>query len=272
MRVLTPSVTKARSAILLTSTFFLCSLGQVAQAQDWNSAPREEPRQNSDHVMIGVGMGYAPAYQGADDYRALPIPAIDVAVGPFFANLRNGIGINVIDSDAVKIGGSIAVMPGYRRKDAPEGIGKLSFGAGGRMFASFKAGGVIATLGATQGFAGGTKGVIADASLSYPVTVSSRLLLIPTIGASWADAKHNNRYFGVDGEQSIASGLPIFRPGKGFKDASAMLTASYRLTDRINLSASGGVTTLLGDIKRSPIVYHKTQPAGFLSLSYRLGS
>ncbi|MCI4589464.1 MipA/OmpV family protein [Sphingobium sp. BYY-5] len=234
--------------------------GASAQAQD------------KDHIIIGLGAAYTPAYQGADDYRLMPLPAIDIAWGPVFANLRNGIGINAIDNDVITAGASVTFMQGYRRRDAPEGIGRLSVGAGGRLFVNLKAGGFIATLGATKGFAGGTKGVIADASLSYPIMLSSRLVLVPTIGTTWADKKHNDRYFGVDAEQSLASGLPQFRAGSGFKDASAMVSAQYRLTDRISLGASAGVTTLLGKVQDSPIVFHKTQPLGFLSLSYRFGS
>lgn len=261
-----------RHCLLAASCVFSLTWSQAGLAQDWGNAPREQPRQNSDHVLVGIGAGYVPAYQGGDDYRTLPIPAIDIAVGPFFANLRNGIGVNVINTDTVTVGGSVVMMPGYRRRDAPDGIGSLSFGAGGRMFASLKVAGVIATVGGTQGFAGNTRGVIADASVSYPIMVSQRTMAIPTIGASWADEKHNRRYFGVNADQSRASGLAQFAPGKSFKDASALLTVSQRLTDRINVSASGGVTTLLGDVKDSPIVRRKTQPAGFLSLAYRLGS
>lgn len=241
-----------------------------APAQSQAQIPPQQ-QHNNDHVVIGIGAGYAPAYQGAEDYRVMPLPVIDIAWGPFFANLRNGIGVNAVDTDHVTIGASVAMMPGYRSKDAPRGIGKLSFGAGARGFMSLKAAGFVATIGATKGFAGSTKGVIADASLSRPVFVSSRFMLVPTIGATWADGKHNDRYFGVNAAQSRASGLPRFRAGSGFNDVSAMLTVQYRLTDRISLGATGGVTTLLGNVQDSPIVVHKTQPLGFLSLSYRLG-
>lgn len=258
-------------ATTIAFSFFLMST--AAQAQRWNNPEQPQERKAAeDHFIIGAGAGYAPAYQGADDYIVLPIPVVDVAWGPLYANLRNGIGLNVIDSDVVTIGGGVSFQPGYRAKDVPVGIGRLSVGLGGRGFASVKAGGFVATVGATQGFTGGTKGFVADASLSYPIPVSSRAMVIPTIGATWADRKHNDRYFGVTTVQSLASGLPAFDAGSGFKDASAMLTVSYRLTDRINLGVTGGVTTLLGDMKDSPLVYHKTQPSGFLTLSYRFGS
>ncbi|HZV08480.1 MAG TPA: MipA/OmpV family protein, partial [Novosphingobium sp.] len=145
----------------------------------------------------------------------------------------------------------------------------VKLGAGARGFLSLHDQGLILTLGMTQGFAGGTKGLIADASLSYPIAATRRLTLIPTIGTSWANAKFNNRYFGIDAAQASASGLNTYAPDAGFKDASGILTASYQLTDHILLSASGVVTRVLGADANSPLVAHKTQPSGFLSVAYR---
>jgi MipA family protein len=125
----------------------------------------------------------------------------------------------------------------------------------------------------TKGVVGGTKGTSADASLSYPIVVTPRLTFIPTIGTTWADAKYNNRYFGVDAAQSFASGLPQFTPGGGIKDASAIVSANYRLTEHLILGVSAGATSLLGNVKDSPIVFHRNaQPAGFVSIAYRFGS
>ncbi|RDE07371.1 MipA/OmpV family protein [Sphingomonas aracearum] len=242
-----------------------------AHAQDVSSVTREAPRQQRDRIVIGVGAAAIPTYQGSDDYRVLPIPVIDIAKGRFFANLRNGIGVNVIDGGPVTIGGSVALMPGYRRKDVPDGVDRVTVGGGGRLFANLKAGGAILTVGGTKGFAGSTKGVIADASLSYPVVASRRLILIPAIGTSWADRKHNDRYFGINAREALASGLPEYRLGGGFKDVTAGVTANYRLNRRLSLAASANVSTLLGDAKDSPLVERKTQPTGFLSLNYLFG-
>lgn len=228
--------------------------------------------QTPDRTVVGVGLAQMPVYPGADDYRTLPLPVIDIVRGPFFANLRNGIGVNVVDGATVTIGGSVTFLPGYRRRDVPEGVGRLSWGAGSRLYASFRTAGLVATLGGTQGFAGGTKGFVADASLAYPVSLSRSFTLIPTISTSWASARHNDRYFGVTAHQSNASGLPEYRPGGGMHDATASFTASYRLNDRVDLNATIGATRLLGDVSDSPIVVHKLRPTGLLALSFRLGS
>ncbi|WP_324699763.1 MipA/OmpV family protein [Novosphingobium sp. RL4] len=236
-------------------------------AQD-NESP---PPYSADHIIVGMGAAVVPVYQGADKYRVLPLPALDIASGRFFANLRDGIGATAIETRDVSIGASIAMMPGYRRRDVPEGVRGVDYGAGARIFARVRAGGFVATLGGTQGFVGGTRGVVADASLAYPVNLSRRVAVIPAVVTTWGDRKHNDRYFGITERESQASGVEAYRAGSGFKDAAATVTVIYRLTDRIAASASGGLVTLLGDAKDSPLVAHRTQPSGFFSLTYRFG-
>jgi len=226
--------------------------------------------QGQDRVVLGVGVAATPAYQGSDDLRVLPLPAVDIREGWFFANLRNGIGIVPINTDDFEIGASAVFLQGYRRKDVPDGIDRLKNGIGARLFTNLRAGGVVATLGVTKAVSGGPKGFVADASFSYPIDVSSRFTLTPTIGTTWADRKYNDRYFGITQAESSATGLPETKVGAGFKDVSGLLTASYRLTDRMTLSATGGVTALIGDAGDSPFVEKKTVPAGILTLSYRL--
>lgn len=240
-----------------------------AQAQDVDAAAQSDTARNNDHIVVGMGALYAPAYEGGDKYRALPLPAIDIKQGRFFANLRDGVGADVIDNDFVTVGASVTYTQGYRAKDVPAGIGSVSFGAGARGFVSIHDQGVILTFGATQGFVGGTKGLTADASLSYPIKVMPRLTIIPAVASTWANAKFNNRYFGIDTAQAAASGLAAYAPGAGFKDATGSLTASYRLTDHVTLSASGTFTAVLGHDADSALVAHKTQPAGFFAVAYR---
>jgi len=249
--------------VVLTAT--LWSTSALAQAQDPGRTA-----QSQDRIVLGVGVAATPAYQGSDDLRVLPIPAIDIREGWFFANLRNGIGIIPISTEHVEVGASAVFVQGYRRKDVPEGIDRLKDGIGARLFTNIRAGGVVATLGATKVVSGGTKGLVADASISYPINISDRFSLTPTIGTTWADRKYNCGYFSITPAESAATGLSQYAAGAGFKDVSGLLTASYSLTDRITLSATGGVTSLIGNVKDSPFVEKKTAPSGILTLTYRL--
>jgi len=262
---------RTRSALMLAMLPLAMAPAVPAQAQPPVQGPSDglSDPDGGDHITIGVGGLYAPVYQGADDYRFQPLPMVDVKWGRFFVNLRDGIGANLFDSEHVTVGVGLTPVGGYRAKDAPDGIGKLSLGLGGRGFVRLRQGGFEATLGATKIITGNTEGVIADASLAYPIRASDKLMLIPSIGTTWGDRKHNNRYFGVTAAQSAASGLPQYRAGSGLVDAKAELAVVYRLTDRIGVMAMGGVSSLLGDAKDSPIVDHKTQPFAVVAVTYR---
>src|SRR3546814_548002 len=122
--------------------------------------------------------------QGSDDYRFLPIPVIDAQFGQFFVSLRNGIGVNVIEIGPLTAGASVALVGGYRRRDVPDGVRRVATTAGGRLFANLKLDKLSFTVGATKAVAGGTRGVVADASLSYALPLSDRMTVIPR----WARA------------------------------------------------------------------------------------
>lgn len=81
----------------------LCVIGMI-----WFSAPA----QAQDRVVLGAGVAVTPTYQGSDDYRVLPLPTIDIKKGWFFANLRNGIGIEPIDTGVVSAGVSAVFVQG----------------------------------------------------------------------------------------------------------------------------------------------------------------
>lgn len=230
---------------------------------------RAQERQSQNRAVVGVAGIYAPAYQGADDYRLLPFPLIDLKYGRFFASARRGIGANLVDGDSVDVGAAVTYVTGYRRRDAPVGVGRLSGGVGARVSADAKLGMIMASLGATKVLSGDVDGTLADATLALPFRPSPRLTLIPSVSTTWADAAYNRAYFGISPAQAAASGLPAFRPGGGIKDVSASLSANYRLNDKVTLGATGVVTKLTGDAKDSPIVVDPTQPAAFVSVSYR---
>jgi outer membrane protein len=222
-----------------------------------------------DHITIGIGGLYQPTYMGARKYEFQPVPAIDIKRGSFFVNFQNGIGFAPLDNEVFTAGvGVVMIFDNYERKDVPNRFNKIDMGAGARGFVGVRQFGVEATAGLTQIFVGSTKGIIADFSLSRPIMVSERLFLTPSIGTRWANAKHNDRFYGVNERQSQESGLRQFRAGSGFLDAKAELGLQYQLTDHIGFGATGGVATLLGKVMDSPIVMKKTAPFGMGFLTY----
>lgn len=223
---------------------------------------------NGDHVMIGVGGAYMPKHLGSQGSRFQPLPAVDIKWGRIFVNFQDGIGANLIDGEHFTIGAGFVPLDGYRAKDVPDGVGKLSMGLGARGFVKARLSGFEATLGLTKVLTGNSQGMLADASLSYPIMATERLMLMPSIGTTWGSKKHNDRYFGITQAQSLASGLPQFNGKSGLIEAKAELGLHYRLSEKWMIGTIGGVSRLVGDVTDSPIVERKTRPFGIAFVGY----
>jgi outer membrane protein len=248
---MTINITKCSIAVLAA-----CSIAfpVVASAQD--------------QIIVGPGVFVAPAYEGSGSYRVLPMPIMSITHGRLFLNSIDGLGIDVIHAGPITVGGSLTYVQGYRTKDAPTGIGRLSDAAGGRLFAAYRSKGFGLVFGATKSFGGGTYGVTADATMSYSISVGPQLTLTPSVSTSWANRKSNDRYFGIDAAQSVASGLNGFAPGSGFRDVSTGITARYAMTPHWAVIANATARGVLGNDADSPIVEHKWQPLGTFGVSY----
>lgn len=249
-----------------------CALAPIAM---WHSAalaqegPPDGPPGGGDQFVIGVGGMYQPGYLGSDSYRFQPLPAVDIKYDRFFVNFQDGIGLNLVDTEDFTIGAGVTMADSYRASDAPTGIGRLSFGVGARGFVKVRQAGFEASLGGMQIIQGSTGGFVADAAISRPIFINQSFMLMPSVGVRWADAKHNDRYFGVTATQSAASGLAQFSTGSGFLDAKAELGSMYMATDRLSLGVNAGITTLLGDVRNSPIVERRTSPYVLAFVGYR---
>ncbi|RWR05017.1 MipA/OmpV family protein [Sinirhodobacter populi] len=240
-----------------------------AEAQTQVRTQAQAQLSSRDRMIFGLGAASAPEYQGSDERSTRAIPLIDIARGSFFMNLRNGIGAYPLEYGDFRFGASIVYMPGF---DLPYELGEVSGSAGARLFTDWERGGINATFGITKAVSGDLEGMLVDASLSYRYNVTTKLTLIPVIGTTWSDGDYNKSYFGVTPAHATTAGISSFSPGGGFKDVSIGLSANYRITDRVNLTASATMSKLLGDAKDSPIVFDDTQAFGFIGVSYRFGN
>jgi MipA family protein len=226
------------------------------------------PAMAQDHLKLGAGVLVTPAYQGSAETRIIPVPLIDAEAGPFFISTTDGAGAKVRLGN-VTVGASATYVIGYRRSDVPGGLSRLSDALGARLFASVAIGHAITSVGVTKAVAGGTRGVTADASVTYPLELSKRVLIAPSIGISWADRRHNDHYFGLSDRRGIEQNLSGFRGRAGFKDVSATVTGRYAVGKRIDLTAMGGFVRLLPPVSDGPLVKKRGSVSGLLGISYR---
>jgi len=189
-------------------------------------------------------------------------------LGRFFAKSGEGIGLNVIETSAFRAGVAVNWMQGYDDDEAPDGLSEVKDALGARVFAAVRLKGTVATLAGTKAVTESERGLLINASLAYPFAVTKRLMVVPSLGATWADEDYMVSYFGVEASEAATSSFNRYTPRASLRDASFRLSAKYLISDKISVVALAGVTHLLGDAADSPFVERQTQPLGFIGLTY----
>jgi outer membrane scaffolding protein for murein synthesis (MipA/OmpV family) len=59
-------------------------------------------------------------------------------------------------------------------------------------------------------------------------------------------------FYGINAARSATTGLPLFTPGGGFKNALLTVTACYQLSHNWSVGAQVGYMRLLGQAAKSP--------------------
>lgn len=95
-------------------------------------------------------------------------------------------------------------------------------------------------------------GYEASASYGYPLALSRRLELTPTIGAKWLSADRADYYYGILDEE-IARGVPGYRPGS-VVIPEVGLDLQYSLAARWVLLGNVKYRALPGKVEDSPLL------------------
>lgn len=245
---------------------------------------------------LGAGVGFAPTYEGADNYRATVFPIIKPSFGsgPSRVDFRalDDIRIDLFPASRFRFGPVIGYTFGRDEDDDARlrGLGDIDGGLVGGAFVGYdfisdeaaKLGVAVAyttqftgdafeaaRFGAAPGLTDDF-GAEIDLGLSGAVALSDRLDLSGRAGAVHATDDYMDTHFGIVAAQSAASGLPVFDPDAGFKSAYVRADLGYRLTDRIRLQAGLGYARIIGDAADSPVVANRNQFDGQIGASYTL--
>lgn len=263
----------------------LVALGATGQAQ-----AQDRPASEGWGLTIGAGGLASPTYEGDDSYRLSVLPNVQVTYGDtFFASVQEGIGYRAINTPSLRAG-PIARIRFSRDEDGDQpfaitgsdssdlrGLGDVDAGIELGGFLDYDLGPLTLSAEARQA-ASGHEGFIADLGAKWsgrsfafgpPViwSIGPRLRIV--------DDTYTTAYFGVDGAQSVASGLPTFAPSGGLHSYGLGATAIIPLTADNAWTAVivAGYDRLTGDAAASPLVRQRgaeDQASLGLFLSYRL--
>ena len=223
------------------------------------------PSAGAANYTVGLGAGWAPDYQGSDDYHGVPTWLFDVhdlyhpdtyvtLAGPtlrsnFVADphLRAGVsGSFVGKRDDV----DDKVVDRMKSTDSALLLG----GIFGWDFVAQSTTELSVLLDMRYDVANGNGYLITPRLIYFNKIPNSRFSVGAGLFSDWASDDYMSEYFGVDAGDAARSGLSQFNAGSGFMDVGLTANINYRFADHWSTTLLGAYTRLLGDAADSPIV------------------
>jgi len=250
--------------------YLLIALTAILPA--WGAADAQDSRDI--RVRVGLGAQLQPEFVGADSMAVSPLFHVNFARGTREFNFSapdDSPGIAVVSNDGFSFGPAGNIHRGREDSDvgAPVGGIHTTFEAG--AFGQYEAKdsfrlrvellqginghkGLIGSIGADKIWRDGDR---------YVFSIGPRLL--------FSNGRYQRAFFGVSPAASLASGLPVYRPGSGVYAIALTSGASYQLSRRWGLFGYARYERLVGDAAKSPIVRQlgsRNQVSGGLGLNY----
>jgi outer membrane protein len=264
-----------------------------AAAQD-TTQPAPEIVTGGDSVMIAVGVATVPTFEGSDKNRIIPAALIRGTIsGINFQTRGTNLLVDLIPNDPgpgidIQLGPIVGVnWDRTRRKTidnarvAALGIRDTAIEVGG--YAGIAKTGVFTsdydTIGVnvtyTQDINKAHKSYLVTPTINYGTPLSRKAFVGISGSATYVGGEYADAYFSVTPGQSLASTLPAYNAGKGWKNYAITGVATYALTGDLlhglSLAAGGGYSRLLNDFADSPIVRfegNRNQWFGAVGLAY----
>jgi len=255
-------------ASLAVVSVAISTLPAVAQQIDLRTAEaRTAPR--TWNVLLGGGVGVAPAFlgskRGAASFR--PIISIGRGVGSRWLSVgddSNGIGL--IEGENWRAGVAGRLLWERRASDHSElrGLGNVRFGGEIGGFAEFYPLNWLRVRGEIRQGVFAHDALMGDIRLDAFTRFGERWIVSAGPRVSFAGRDFTQTYLGVTAQQSLQSGLPVFKAGHGLLSYGAAAQVTYQWTARLETSAFFQATRLAGDAANSPLVKQRGSPNQFI--------
>src|SRR5215467_5696755 len=240
-------------------------------------AQEQEP---SWRVSLGAGLDYVPKFPGSDGHKILPLPFVAASYGRFFfgafpgAASLAGVGVNLYQDRNWRLG--VALSAGLaERKESDDarlrGLGDVDRTASAGVAVAYTQSWYVLGASVLTDILNHGQGTLVSVNAIARHRASDRLTFFGGPGVTWADATYTQTFFGVNAEQSAASGLPQFQTHPGLNSARLGLGAGYRIDERWSALGFASLSTLLGDAVNSPITESRSQYFLGVAVFYRFG-
>lgn len=234
------------------------TLGTAAQAQNY----------------IGISAAVAPRYEGAKDYRFLPVPLIHYENGPFFISPRAGLpsaGLKWQLGEHVHAGVFVGAHLGRDADDSDilHGLDDIDMHATYGAYIEWQYGALGLGAAYRQAARSGYGGV-GELRATYRVWQIGRDSVSVGARTEWASDDYMRTWYGISASQAARSeaGLRRYSASSGFKSGGIFASWTHRLDQSWAVNATAGVNTLFGDARDSPVSERSTNYFGGVGLTY----
>jgi len=236
--------------------------------------------------LAAARLQYQPEYAGADRYQFKLRPVWALQWGRwristsggnsllgFGSEIRgDGASTELVKGDKVKLGVSFRVDSGRSSGDASttSGLPDVRRTLRGRLYAGYELTKDWQLSGSlSQDLLGRQGGLTAGLDLGWRLRQTAHLEWTVGGGISAGDATNMRSYFGVTPQGSAATGLPVYTPGAGLRDAHAGMGWTWQLTPRWIAFGSAGATLQMGPAADSPLTQRRLGGSVAVGLAYR---
>lgn len=220
---------------------------------------------------LAAGPGYAPDYEGSEDYELVPAFALrgDNLYHPstFVQIVGTRLESNLYPSDSLRLGPSAEYVAA--RNDVDDDQVDLLPKTDDALFLGGEIGydfdpspaRVLAVEFEGRGDPGGDLGGLFSLRGVYnaPLGSQGKWYFQGRVEGTYATTDYMSNFFSVSAADSVASGLSTFDADAGIKDVRTRLQFTYNINDQWSITGAGIYMRLLGDAEDSPITKDENQ-------------
>jgi len=226
------------------------------------------------NYTVGLGLAFAPDYEGSDDYAAVPLWNIRVgnlySPDTFVQILGPTLRSNLVPDEHWRLGISGRYIPDYdnvddsRVKDvkSTDATALLGF-TFGYDFLAARGQDLALEVDAQYDVAHGNGGILTP-RLRWQTPLSPKLIVGAAVSSTWGSEDYMSNRFGITSGDAARSGLDQYNADSGFKDVMLTGSATYRLGESWSLTGLAGYSHLFKQASDSPIVQDRGDDNQFL--------
>jgi MipA family protein len=169
----------------------------------------------------------------------------------------------------LSFGTSAFLRLGRDQTNSPKilGLGNIAEAPQGRFASEYDLG-WLDLKGAFAHDFSGSYGNTFQAKIGTALPITNQFLVVPAVTTSLGDHNYMQSWYGVSESQSVATGKPIFNAHSGIESVGTTVDALFRFAPNLALVGRGGLSYLVSNVARSPVIERRVQTTVGVGLSY----